>query len=247
MPAGRGTGQAVHGGMEQAGVKDTQQEAYTVVLASSSPQRRQILGELGIAFRFVDPQITEVTLPDAAETVTANAKLKVLGAVPSCRKEEVILGADTVLCVKGKVRGKPASPNVAVAQLMELSGGEAIAWTGVATFSAGTGRGVLLVETARVSFNVFAREAAEWYVGTGEPLTRAGALGVSLLGEAFVNEIRGAHSCVVGLPKRATLLACSDAHALGNSRIDLPDVVRAMLKWSWIQEPRYFAEDGQWV
>lgn len=228
-------------------MKDTQQQAFTVVLASASPQRRQILGELGIAFRSVDPLITEVALPDAAETVSTNAKLKVLGAAVSPGQEDVILGADTVLCVKGNVRGKPASVDEAAAHLMELSGGMAVAWSGVATFSRKTGRGVVLVERAEISFNEFAPEAVNWYVGTGEPLTRAGALGVSLLGEVFVNEIRGAHSCVAGLPKRATLLACSDPDALGRYRMELPDVVRKMLRSSWIESTRHFDENGRWI
>ena len=196
-------------------MQDVEQRTFSVVLASSSPQRRQVLGELGIAFRSVDPQITEVDLPDPAETVSTNARLKALGAVASCGRGDVIVGSDTVLCVKGKVRGKPRSASEATVYLMELSGGTAIAWSGVAAFSPAEGRGVVLVERAEVSFNSFAPEAVEWYVGSGEPLTRAGALGVSLLGEVFVNEIRGAHSCVTGLPKRATLLACSDTEALG--------------------------------
>jgi septum formation protein len=226
---------------------DIVQETFAVVLASSSPQRRQILGELGISYRSVDPQITEVTLPEAAETAMVNAKLKVLGAVKFCQHDDVVLGADTVLCVKGDVRGKPASAEDAVAQLIGMSGGAAVAWSGIAAFSPKYERGVVLIERAEISFNVFTPEAVDWYVGTGEPLTRAGALGVSLLGEVFVREIRGAHSCVAGLPKRATLLACSDAEALGEQRLRLPDSVRKMLQWPWIVSCRHFLGDGQWI
>jgi septum formation protein len=221
--------------------------AFSVALASSSPQRQQILKELGISFRLVDPQITEVALSDAVETVMANAKLKVLGAVAACRQEDVILGADTVLCVNGIVRGKPASPEEAFRYLTEMSGGSALAWTSVASFSPDSGRGVVLVERAEILFNVFPREAVAWYVGTGEPLTRAGALGVSLLGEVFVKSLRGAHSCVAGLPKHATLLACSDADALGRHRMKLPYDLCGMLRWPWIEKTRHFAGDGRWL
>jgi septum formation protein len=232
--------------MEQVNMHSAEQAQFSVALASSSPQRQQILRELGIAFRFFDSHITEVTLADPIETVMTNAKMKVLGVRETCGQENVILGADTVLCVNGNVRGKPASSEEAVRYLTELSGGQAVAWTGTATYSPKTGRGVVLVERAEILFNVFAHEAVAWYVSTGEPLTRAGALGVSLLGEVFVESIRGAHSCVAGLPKRATLLALSDPIALGHHRMNLPQELCGMLRWLWIINMRRFGRDGQW-
>jgi|GEM_PF-4257014 len=220
------------------------QNEFSVVLASVSPQRREILEELDIAFRVIEPQVDEINLPDAMETVAVNARAKALAVVGSCRPEDVVLGADTVLCVNGHVRGKPASPEEAVRYLMELSGGKAVAWTGVAAFSPDSGRGVVRVERAEVCFSVFSAEAAAWYVGTGEPLSRAGALGVSRLGEVFVESIRGSHSCVAGLPKRATLLACSDANALGRHRLDLSPAVYNLLQWPWLEPPQYFSSGG---
>ena len=220
---------------------------FAVVLASVSPQRREILEELGVAFRIIEPQVDEINLPDALETVAANAKLKALAVVSACRQDDVILAADTVLCVNGHVRGKPSSPEEAVRYLMELSGGKAVAWTGVAAFSPDACRGVVRVERAEVCFSVFSAGAAAWYVGTGEPLTRAGALGVSRLGEVFVESIRGSHSCVAGLPKRAALLACSDANGLGDHRLDLSQAVCDLLQWPWIEGSQYFSGDGKWV
>lgn len=228
-------------------MRNAAQNEFSVSLASSSPQRHQVLNELKIPFRYVDPGITEVTLSSAEDTVVANAKLKVLGAANSCGEGDVILGADTVLCVSGKVHGKPASTEEATRYLMELSGGEAVAWSGVATFSPSTRSGVVLVERAELKFREFSTEVVRWYLGTGEPLTRAGALGVSLLGEVFVESILGAHSCVVGLPKRSTLLACSDALALGSRRMELPEDVCSMLRWPWIVSTRYFDGNGQWT
>lgn len=228
-------------------MRNAEQNDFRVSLASSSPQRHQVLNELGIPFRYVDPGITEVTLPSAEETVVANAKLKVLGAAKSCAEGNAILGADTVLCVNGKVHGKPASTEEAIRYLMELSGGNAVAWSGVATFSSDTRRGVVLVERAEIKFRAFSPEVVKWYLGTGEPLTRAGALGVSLLGEVFVESILGAHSCVVGLPKRSTLLACSDTIALGSRRMELSEDVCSMLRWQWIVSTRYFEETGKWL
>ena len=228
-------------------IRTVEGKEFAVVLASVSPQRREILEELGIAFRVIEPQADEINLPDALETVAANAKLKALAVVSACRQDDVILAADTVLCVNGHVRGKPASPEEAVRYLMELSGGKAVAWTGVAAFSPDAGRGVVRVERAEVCFSVFSAEAAAWYVGTGEPLSRAGALGVSRLGEVFVKSIHGSHSCVAGLPKRATLLACSDASALGRYRLDLSQMVCNLLQWPWIEPPQSFSSDGNWL
>lgn len=226
-------------------IRTVEGKEFAVVLASVSPQRREILEELGMAFRVIEPQVEEVNFSDALETVAANARSKALAVAGSCRPQEVVLAADTVLCVDGHVRGKPASPEEAVRYLMDLSGGKAVAWTGVAVFSPDTGRGVVRVERAEVCFSVFSAEAAVWYVGTGEPLTRAGALGVSRLGEVFVESIRGSHSCVAGLPKRATLLACSDARALGRHRLDLPQAVCDLLQWPWLEHPQYFSGNGK--
>ena len=69
----------------------------------------------------------------------------------------------------------------------------------------------------------------EWYISTQEPLTRAGAFGISRIGEIFVDALEGEYSCVAGLPKRATLLALSDP-ALGESRLGIPEHVRQMLR-----------------
>ena len=80
-------------------MQDAKHAMFSVVLASSSPQRRQVLNELRIASRSVDPQISEVALPNAGETVSTNAKLKVLGAVASCRQEQCCFG-----CRHGSMR-----------------------------------------------------------------------------------------------------------------------------------------------
>ena len=230
-------------------MSNIRQEEFVLTLASSSPQRQRILQELGIVFSSVTSDVEEVMLPDAEDTVLTNAKLKVLevAARPHTAQESVILGADTVLAGNNGVRGKPESYETAIRYLIELSDTEITAWTGVAVFSPTTDRGVVLTEHAVLRFNNFTIEAAEWYAQTGEPMVRAGALGTSLLGEIFIKEIQGAYSCVVGLPKCSTLLACSDNESLGDYRLNLPQSVLDMIGRRWNGKIVRFSGNGQWL
>jgi len=206
---------------------------FSVTLASSSPQRRRILEELGIAFVAVEPGVPERMLPGAAETVLWNARAKACAVARNCAPGTVVLGADTVVSFENQVLGKPASPQEAAGLLMRFRGQTLRAYSGVAALSVNTGQGLAIAECAEFTLGEFPAEAVSWYVQSGEPLTRAGGLGISLLGEVLVTEIRGAYSCIAGLPKRATLRACSDP-ALGAERLVLENAVQQMLCGPWM-------------
>ena len=119
----------------------------------------------------------------------------------------IVIAADTVLEVRGRLLGKPADEAMAVQYLQMLSGGTATAYSAVAVAVAGAQEGCLATETAEVHFKALPPEVIRWYVSTGEPMGRAGAFGISRLGEVLTESIDGCHSCVSGLPKTALLLA----------------------------------------
>jgi septum formation protein len=200
---------------------------FTTTLSSGSPQRKAILEELGISFSVITTDCEEIVADSPACTVCENARRKAVAALPRV-KDRVILGADTILFSDGRIMGKPGCPDKAQDYLSQISGKTVEAYTGVAALSPTLGRGVVLLELARVRIRHLANQAIEWYVSSGEPITRAGGFGISRLGEIFVQGLEGEYSCVAGLPKRATLLALSDPF-LGEQRLAIDDNIRLIL------------------
>jgi septum formation protein len=210
-----------------------------VYLASGSPQRRAILEELGIPYQLLPVDVAEITAATPRETVEENAVRKLLAGLriadvgATHASPVLVIAADTVLEVQGRLLGKPADETMAVEYLQRLSGGTATAYSAVAVGAthasgsqtrnyafgvpspvrAATVEGCLATETAEVRFKTLPPEIIQWYVSTGEPMGRAGAFGISRLGEVLTQSIDGCHSCVAGLPKTALLLAL--AHVVG--------------------------------
>jgi len=168
------------------------------VLASASPRRAHILRALGVDFRVVVSGADERLEPgeDAAAAAERLARLK---AASVARVEAPpILGADTVVVCEGRILGKPASPDDAREMLRLLSGRTHEVVTGLCLITSG---GTLSgVERTAVTFARMSAEEIDWYVGTGEPMDKAGAYGIQGPAALFVTGIRGSHSNVVGLP-----------------------------------------------
>ena len=168
----------------------------SVVLASSSPRRRELLGVLGIPFRVVAPVgVDERPLdgetPRARRGRLAAEKARSVGGDP-------VLAADTVVDVDGEILGKPGDADDARRMLQRLSGRTHLVHTGVAVRS---GDGVEIeVVTTSVRFTPLTPEAIDWYLATGEPFDKAGAYAIQGAGGAFVEEIQGSVSNVIGLP-----------------------------------------------
>jgi septum formation protein len=186
-----------------------------VYLASRSPQRRAILEELGISYQPLSVDAEEIVAATPRETVEENARRKLVAALHVAGTshpgiagaQAVIITADTVLEAQGRVFGKPADEAAATQYLQTLSGGTAVAYSAVAVAVVGDSEGCLATETAEVRFKSLSAEAICWYISTGEPMGRAGAFGISRLGEVLTESIDGCHSCVAGLPKTALLAA----------------------------------------
>jgi septum formation protein len=173
-----------------------------VVLASRSPRRARILESLGVAFRVVVTDADETLLPgeEAGAAAERLARLKA-----SCVVGEAlpVLAADTLVTCAGRILGKPRDAEEAAGMLRLLSGRAHEVVTGVCLASAG--RAVSGVERTTVRFAPLTPEAVAWYVGTGEPLDKAGAYHVDGRGAAFIESIEGSPSNVAGLPVRLVL------------------------------------------
>lgn len=184
-----------------------------LVLASTSPRRREILASMGLEFRVSGVDIDESRLGDeAAEHMVlrlAAAKVAAAKIAPSHR----VIGADTAVVLDGEVLGKPRDRKDAVAMLLSLSDRRHRVLTGVAL--SGPDGVESLLSSTDVIFREISRDEALAYWQSGEPCDKAGAYGIQGLGGAFVEAIEGSYSGVVGLPVYET------AKLLRNAGIDL--------------------------
>src|SRR6185369_11903005 len=110
------------------------------------------------------------------------------------------LGADTVVVLDGEILGKPADAAGAERMLRALSGREHRVLSGVCVLRADGGREAAGVAATLVRFRAYGGDTVRWYVGTGEPMDKAGAYGIQGKGALLVASIDGSWSNVVGLP-----------------------------------------------
>jgi septum formation protein len=179
----------------------------TLVLASASPRRRELLGGLGLAFTVRAVDLDETPRPGEAprEYVLRLAREK---AAARAAAGELVLAADTVVVLDGAILGKPRDPDDARRMLRRIAGRTHTVYSGVALEEPGPpgqpARRVSAVETTEVRMAALADERIAWYVATGEPLDKAGSYAVQGLGALFVEAVDGNYTNVVGLPLPAT-------------------------------------------
>lgn len=182
----------------------------TLVLASGSPRRRQLLSQLGIPLEVHAAGVDEAERPgEQAEPFVLRVAADKARAVAPRFPGRVVLAADTAVVREGRLYGKPAGAADARRMLGELSGRTHEVVTGVAVL--GPGGAQSLAVTTKVRFRALSPEEIAWYVATGEPLDKAGAYGIQERGGAFVEAIEGSYSNVVGLPLAESLLALQRA------------------------------------
>ncbi len=195
-----------------------------LILASSSPRRREILGELRLDFDILpcgaDETLEDGINPcDAVKILSARKADSAISHMTPDGEPHVILAADTVVSVDGKLFGKPKDEMDAERMLRALSGRVHEVITGVTVTSVGADGGIITNETSAVTCRVSMREMTAdeiWaYIKTKEPLDKAGAYGIQGMGGAFVSRVEGDYFAVVGLPK------CESARLLSNAGIDV--------------------------
>lgn len=181
-----------------------------IVLASASPRRAQILSSAGISFAVLPTHIAEYQLEN--ETVAdmvlrlarakLNAAMAQLAAPPQGRQETqtIVIAADTSVELDGEAFGKPASALEACGMLKRLSGRSHRVLTGIAVGRLPDGLLKSEVAATQVHFSTLDRAEIERYVGTGEPLDKAGAYAAQGLAGRFIERIDGCYFNVVGLP-----------------------------------------------
>lgn len=181
-----------------------------LVLASASPRRRELLGGLGLDFEVRPVDLDETPRPgeEPRPYVLRLAREK---AAARSAPGELVLAADTVVVLDGELLGKPRDEEDARRMLAKIAGREHTVFTGIALEEPGDradggrrGRQAAAIEESRVRMAPLSAVEIAWYVGTGEPLDKAGSYAVQGLGALIVEAVSGNYTNVVGLPLPAT-------------------------------------------
>ena len=190
----------------------------TLLLASASPRRSELLRQIGVPFTVEVGQVDESQMPaeQAHHYVERLARTKAMSlGKPS---DTCVLGADTVVVLDGRVLGKPVDRADAIATLQAMSGRPHQVMTGVAVCQGD--RVESCVVTTNVHFATLNDEQIERYWASGEPVEKAGSYAIQGWGALFVTHLEGSYSAVVGLPLYET------AELLSRFGIDSWQVVR---------------------
>ena len=172
-----------------------------IILASGSPRRRELLARIGVEeYRILVPDVDESAEPNTppgalVEELSLRKAQAVRGQVGD---EALVIAADTVVALEGKILGKPVDEVDAVEMLSALAGRNHEVYTGVTVL-----RGSKVVtchEVTAVTFRPLSPEEIANYVATGEPMDKAGAYGIQGIGSVLVSGIEGDYFNVMGLP-----------------------------------------------
>lgn len=172
-----------------------------IILASTSPRRREIMEMIGFPFIAVSPSYVESPRddlsPEAEARLFAYEKAK---SVSAQFPDALILGCDTLIECEGRKIGKPIDAHDAETMLGFLCGRTHRIYTAVSLLNTTDGTHIEHLETVDVTMRAAMRDEIAAYVATGEPLDKAGAYAIQGGGRQFITEIRGDYWAAVGLP-----------------------------------------------
>lgn len=180
-------------------------EPFSIILASQSPRRKELLSKHGISFSvFVTDADETVSTPmSPAQLVEELSSRKARSAAEHFLRDNVlIIAADTVVALENEIFGKPEDKQDAFRMLSALSGKAHSVYTGVtlARVEKGEIRYRKIVSETKVYFQPLTPEEIQEYIATGEPFDKAGSYAIQGLASCFVEKIEGDYDNVVGLP-----------------------------------------------
>ena len=173
-----------------------------LVLASNSPRRQQLLTDLGLAYEIRLREVDESFPPHLrrAEVAEYLARHKAAAYAPDLAADEVVLTADTIVCLDDDVLNKPADAAEAAAMLGRLQGRAHEVFTGVCLLG-GDGREVVFSDQTTVHFRPLSAAEIDFYITHYQPFDKAGAYGAQdWLGMVGVTRLEGSYFTVMGLP-----------------------------------------------
>lgn len=178
-----------------------------IILASGSPRRRELLAQAGFEFKVevsnADENVSEESPVEMVEELAARKAKAVVNLHNQKEDNCLIIGADTIVVLDGKILGKPSDEEDAKTMLASLSGRTHQVYTGVALFMVKEGmieKKKTFHECTDVTMVPMTEKEIAEYVASGDPMDKAGAYGIQGPAAVFISGIRGDYYNVVGLP-----------------------------------------------
>jgi len=187
-----------------------------IILASSSPRRKELLQSVGIKLEVIAPSSDESLLPNEnpKDHALRLASEKAISVSKNLEGDILVIGADTIVVIEDEILGKPANEEDARIILSRISGR---AHNVLTAFSIAQPKNEILhseVVDTRVRVKTLEPEEIEGYIKTGEPMDKAGAYGIQGIGAFMIKGIEGSYTNVVGLPLFEVLEALNKLRAL---------------------------------
>lgn len=174
----------------------------TILLASNSPRRRELLSLTGWRFTILPVPVDETPIvgEDPAVYVIRVAESKAEAVMPMAEPGMVVLAADTIVADAGKMLGKPGNPEEAAGILRQLRGHAHQVLTALAVCDAAENRRVTDLCSAEVPMRMYTDQEIETYIASGDPLDKAGAYAIQNAAFHPVSSFKGCYASVMGLP-----------------------------------------------
>lgn len=173
-----------------------------IVLASASPRRKELLLKYNVKPIIIESKIDEkISQDETAEQIAMALSFeKAIQVAKQFDKDEIIIGADTIVTYQGKILGKPKSQTEGKDMLRFLSGKKHEVITGISIIKANSDIKIIDYERTKVKFRELTDEKIENYISTKEYIDKAGGYAIQGLGGIFVEYIHGCYFNVIGLP-----------------------------------------------
>lgn len=172
-----------------------------IILASASPRRKEILGNTNAKFTVIKSEIDEVILDhEHPKQVVMRLAFEKCIDIASKHKEDLVIGADTVVVLDDAILGKPKDEKDAYNMLKRLSGKTHQVITGISLINLDANKKIIDYVVSNVKFKDLSEEDIKDYIHTKESLDKAGAYGIQGYGALLVEEIQGDYFNIVGLP-----------------------------------------------
>ena len=173
-----------------------------IILASTSPRRRDLLKQAGFDFEIIAPEYDENILNKSFDynLIENIAKNKGLSAAKKVKEPSIIISADTVVVYNNIVMGKPKDFDTALRMLSMLNNNTHIVVTSVCAIDVEKQKQIIKSETSEVTFNDISKKDLTDYIYKFQPYDKAGSYGIQELPDFFIKEIKGDYNNIVGLP-----------------------------------------------
>ncbi|GGK15944.1 Maf-like protein [Caldalkalibacillus thermarum] len=172
-----------------------------VILASSSPRRKELLDRLGLSFRLHPSKADETFDPqDSPSTIVQKLAHRKAADVARHYDKGLVIGADTMVVFNGEILGKPKDDQEAFEMLSRLQGEVHTVYSGLAVIDVTDGQACVGYQATKVHMRPLTPEEIKTYIATGEPMDKAGSYAIQGLGAILVDKIEGDYFTVVGLP-----------------------------------------------